>query len=224
MSLIKVLAFLLLISLTFQKCKYHPSRIHWVFALDKSGSMSWNNPTRWTTLKRLLNNKNRLMDQIDHTSDFVSAYTFNSNPSPNIIYHYNIPSFPNGWNLPLGGSPSGGTNFAKALQRASSIIFSRRFESTCFVFVSDGEASYPSAQVTALRNLLASIRRRGCRTCVECYFIQYKYGAKIPKNYRRLCNGLSAKITYAPPDQFESVITKRFATAVAQIKSPTLND
>ena len=200
MSLIKVLALLLLIFLTFQKCKYNPRRYHWVFALDKSGSMNWNNPKRWTTLVKLVNDKGGLMDKIDHTSDFVSAYTFNSKPSPNIIYHKNIPTFPNGWNLPLGGgNPTGGTNFAKALQRASAIIFWRRYESTCFVIISDGEAKYPSAQVTALRNQLTAIRKRGCRTCARCYFIQYKKGAKIPKNYERLCRGLYAQIIPAPP-------------------------
>ena len=60
--------------------------------------------------------------------------------------------------------------------------------------ITDGEAPYPSSKVIALRNLFALIRRQGCRTCAQCYFIKGTESQKIPNNYKRLCRGISAKI------------------------------
>ena len=33
----------------------HPTRIHWVAALDRSASMGWNTPTRWQVLQDAVN-------------------------------------------------------------------------------------------------------------------------------------------------------------------------
>ena len=78
--------------------------------------MSLNN--RWNTLKKLMND-NGLLDTIDHKGDFVTAYTFRWNPDPNKIKHFDIPNL---YNLPFTDPPSGGTNFANAINRAIAVI------------------------------------------------------------------------------------------------------
>ena len=66
-----------------------------------------------------MNDNGGLVDIIDHTNDFMSAFTFRWNPDPNLVVHYNPPI---GYNLALTDPPQGGTNFAHALERAISII------------------------------------------------------------------------------------------------------
>ena len=157
--------------------------------------------SKWNTLKILMNGNGNFMDTIGFRPDFLSSYTFTNVAQPNMITHVDIPV---GYNLPLPASAGGGTNFANAIQRAINIISFFRYENTCFMMITDGEAPYPGAQVNALRNLLASIRRRGCRTCVRCYFIQHRFGAKIPIRYARLCKRLGASIITAPPKGFNT--------------------
>ena len=136
--------------ITFPSCKFS-KRIHWIFALDYSGSMRRNTPTRWSQLKKLVNkyavtkfDKEGLMDEIDHTTDFVTAYLFGSKAYNSIITRYDIP---NGYKLPLpnNAKPNEGTNFKKALAKAISVINKYKYENVCFVMVTDGQAKYPSS-------------------------------------------------------------------------------
>ena len=132
MSVTKAFLFLFFVTLTLQtiadlrknllgipdECKYH-DRIHWVFALDKSGSMKWDTPTRWTSLKQLMNQPGGLIDSLDHTNDFMSAFTFRWNVDPNLVVHSNVPT---GYTISFTDPPAGGTNFANALDRAIDIF------------------------------------------------------------------------------------------------------
>ena len=57
-------------------------RIHWIFALDHSGSMGWNSPTRWSKLIEVMNDDpSGFMALLDdplpgQLHDLVTAYTF----------------------------------------------------------------------------------------------------------------------------------------------------
>ena len=105
------------------------SPTHWIFALDKSGSMAGD---QWTNLKNLMN------DIAAITTGKMSVYAFDSGATvpPSQYYLYNDPG---SWNSAvLPASPGGGTNFGEAILRAIEIILDYRNSHTCFVMVTDG--------------------------------------------------------------------------------------
>ena len=86
MSILQTLLILTFLTLTFEqasrlrpviiqpnKCRYY-NRTHWVFALDRSGSMAGGTPlTKWQKLKNLVNTG--LIPALPF-SDLISAFAF----------------------------------------------------------------------------------------------------------------------------------------------------
>ena len=115
--------------------------IHWVFALDYSGSMTQDSPTRWSSLVKTVNDYSPLpsgyMDILDETNDRVSAFLFGSNAYSPMITHTDIGI---GYQLPLppNANVHEGTSFSNALSKAISLINSFLYEHVCFVMITDG--------------------------------------------------------------------------------------
>ncbi len=63
--------------------------MHWILALDYSGSMRYGSPPRWSSLVSLVNDyPGGIMDQVDTKpgrEDLVTSYLFDGNVYPNII-------------------------------------------------------------------------------------------------------------------------------------------
>ena len=85
--------------------------------------------------------------------------------------------------------------------------------------ISDGEASYPGTQVTALVSLFSKIRKYGCRTCARCYFIQGSSDKVIPPNFSRICKALKAQIIVKSENNFAVAFKSDFSRFARQAKS-----
>ena len=118
----------------------------------------------------------------------MTVFTFDSGVSKPYQYlEYDDPS--KWYSNQLPAQASGGTNFAAPLSRAVESIKSHEDINSCFVFLTDGQASYPSAQVEEMLQLKDQIIAVGNKFCVLCYFIGNSYD-RIPEAYQRICSEL----------------------------------
>ena len=196
-----------------------PNHVHWVVALDRSGSMGWGSPTnRWEGLTDLVNGPpgSGLIGQVQ--DDVLSTFMFNHAaiefpPSLGPIVHDPVPT-----SLPLAAqTPGGGTSFHAALMRAANIMDDYLWEHTCFVLITDGESFYSQSAVNAINNVRAKISRN-CDFCARCYFIKEQQSSQIPTNFQRICKDIGAPIVTSPVNQFKSVFLKDFSAAAASFK------
>ena len=112
---------------------------HWIFAIDKSGSMdvaTSSGTTRWDKAKNLLNLFGGFLGSFGYHK--MTVYTFDSRASLPPIQYLEY-SDPNSWSSAvLPATASGGTDFGQPLIRGIEFILLHRNINTCFVMITDG--------------------------------------------------------------------------------------
>ena len=191
--------------------------VHWVVALDRSGSMGWGSPAnRWQELTELVNGPPGLLGTM--AGDRHSTYMFNHAaidfPWPlGPIVHDPVPA-----SLPLAAqTPSGGTSFHAALMKGVSIMDDYLWDHTCFLLITDGESSYSQSAVNAFNNVKSKIQRN-CKFCAKCYFIKEQASTPLPANFQRTCKAIGAPIVTSTANEFKVVFLKDASESAASFK------
>ena len=167
------------------------SPMHWIFALDESGSMGTIVPgfppeSKWTKIRNLMNIILPLPP-----NNLATIYTFDDAATvPDTDYdEYTEYSNPPSISLPL--SPFGGTDFRPALIRAIDVILHYSRTHTCFVMISDGGAAYPTFEVEIFKAVRTWMENRSCYFCVLCFYIAPP-GTAAPPNYVNMCSQMGS--------------------------------
>ena len=123
------------------KCSDSSCTFHWIFALDKSGSMIGN---KYTSLKSLMTSITDYLEYV--TRQRITVYTFDSRASmpPQKYTEYSNPAT---WDSSVLDPAGGGTNFGQPLIRAIQFILLHRSIHTCYVMLTDGISSYPGIEI-----------------------------------------------------------------------------
>ena len=186
---------------------YCSDYIHWVIALDRSGSMNLGTPnSRWEELTDLVNGDGGDPGLLDIMGgDVHSTYMFNhaAIPFPAVdggpFEHEPVPA-----SLPLDSqTPGGGTSFHAALMKAAMIMDDYLWDHTCFYLITDGESSFSQPAVDAFNDAKAKIKQN-CKFCARCYFIQENEDKEIPDNFARICKSIGAPIITSTVNEFKT--------------------
>ena len=148
---------------------------HYVFAIDKSGSMNWFG--EWGPAKSLLDSwVSSLIVPGSH--NFVTYYEFNQIAS--LPPHFHVSPFLSPSSFLT--SPSGGTSFNAAIWRAIDVITPYLTENTCFFIITDGFGSVniPTPYFN-LVGLLQKVRGNGCRTCSYCFWWNFVVPSRLSR-------------------------------------------
>ena len=144
---------------------------HYVFGVDKSGSMSGLMPTAHATLSLFAN----ILDSANQGSPFIFYFSyFYFNHVADIPEYLHIKPF-----TPLPGPPaaSGGTNFNNAILRGIQIINmfippqAAQYENLCFLLISDGGGSVSPTVISQLQAKYNETRKHGCYACSVCVYV-----------------------------------------------------
>ena len=163
--------------------------MHWIFALDESGSMFG---VRWTKLQNLLGFfKWWLTIWNNFCSQYITAYTFDTRATlpPAQFYEYVSPSAFNPATIPING---GGTSFGQALVRGLEFILLRRNIDTCWVIITDGHAAYPDIEIELflmVKDYMNNVK--GKKVCVLCYHVK-RTTETAPSVFTTMCKKLQA--------------------------------
>ncbi|CAF4606531.1 unnamed protein product, partial [Rotaria sp. Silwood2] len=134
-----------------------PESYHFILLLDKSGSMGDEN--RWPRLMDAVNTLIKARKDSGTTQDRITIITFD-NVATQSYFNKTMDSI-NTTTLP---SPGGGTDFGAAFRSAIDVLAMMRTNSTnstlktIIVFMSDGEANFPTAEVNELKRMRSDIK------------------------------------------------------------------
>ena len=186
---------------------------HWVFALDKSGSMSSllypGGPTVWSAAKDVLDSFYLSLHFLPF--HYTSFYTFD-HVAHLPEYLHQAPTIGQATDALAAGSiiPGGGTSFNNALLRAIDLIELYLFENTCFVMISDGFSSEPlPATITQFIGNFKQIRSNGCNVCSVCLFIRRPdFDEKKYYYYNKYCLELNIRWVEADEKNYQYVFSR----------------
>ena len=201
------------------------NQMHWIFALDESGSMFG---TKWTKLQSLLTwLKWWLSFWNDFCFQYITAYTFDSRATlpPTQYYEYVSPVDFHPSTINING---GGTNFGQALVRGLEFILLHRNINTCWVLITDGHAAFPDIEIDLFMMVKDYMNnKQGKDVCALCYHIKASDEAP-PKNFSEMCKLLEAPSFSFKEENFEVEIaeslkvqsTVRLAPSLTNVRLP----